>query len=628
MAVVAQSIADFQTWRPGYAAAIVEVREPNSTKLKKLWYDQAQTESAGNPQTLESYTDSDGQRYGKFSRPIYAAGSYELLINGSDQTGVVRAAITSLQDEIVSYAMSATQRSMRQRRLIDRFNDAIQALDFGELGGSAATNTTTLTAAIGAASGQGGGAVLLPPGAFPITTLTLPQNVRLVGHSRAATTLQSQEAEAVVTLSGDRAGLCHMTLDGINLQTGSIGVYSKANTSILFDDVLLKRFDVGLQCVGGDRALWYDLSIDNCDTAADLAGDSDPGGGGDGDAYEFNTWRGGQITDCSSYGIRLRFADQLVRNNVFTDLGIESNVAAIAFDLVGARKTELRNCYWSANGTNLNVNDGTDTNESTLNTVIGLLVAGGYFNDGDNDLDDTCQDVVFERVDFAGVTWNMSLPDNQILLQDCTEDLNVTVAGDTSKLLRQRRILDGGGISGVTTDANATTVWAYTLEPGQIAIVEAKVCANQRDGTNYAVYHIEAGVRRPGAQLTYDAQTANFTVGATLTGQTSGATARVVADSDSGTTGTLTLRDIVGTFDDNEIITDSNGTPGSATVNGVVSYQNTALDSGGVSSLRTAVESDASLACTLAVSGGDVQLQVTGLAGHIFEWTAEIKVST
>lgn len=68
--------------------------------------------------------------------------------------------------------------------------------------------------------------------------------------------------------------------------------------------------------------------------------------------------------------------------------------------------------------------------------------------------------------------------------------------------------------------------------------------------------------------LAYDAQTGNFTLGLTITGGTSGATAVIVKDTDSGTTGTLTLKTISGTFSDNEIITDTS--TGSATVNGTL----------------------------------------------------------
>lgn len=68
--------------------------------------------------------------------------------------------------------------------------------------------------------------------------------------------------------------------------------------------------------------------------------------------------------------------------------------------------------------------------------------------------------------------------------------------------------------------------------------------------------------------LAYDNQTANFTVGNTITGGTSGATAVINADTDAGATGTLTLRNIVGAFVDDEAITDPGG--GSALANGTL----------------------------------------------------------
>lgn len=69
------------------------------------------------------------------------------------------------------------------------------------------------------------------------------------------------------------------------------------------------------------------------------------------------------------------------------------------------------------------------------------------------------------------------------------------------------------------------------------------------------------------ASLAYDGQSANFTVGLTVTGGTSGATGVIATDTDAGTTGTLTLTGIVGTFVDNETLTDSS--TGAAVVNGV-----------------------------------------------------------
>jgi hypothetical protein len=67
--------------------------------------------------------------------------------------------------------------------------------------------------------------------------------------------------------------------------------------------------------------------------------------------------------------------------------------------------------------------------------------------------------------------------------------------------------------------------------------------------------------------LNFDAETAAFTAGQTLTGGTSGHTGIIVKVIDAGATGTLWLRATTGTFQDNEIITDGAG--GSATANGV-----------------------------------------------------------
>jgi hypothetical protein len=66
-------------------------------------------------------------------------------------------------------------------------------------------------------------------------------------------------------------------------------------------------------------------------------------------------------------------------------------------------------------------------------------------------------------------------------------------------------------------------------------------------------------------RLNFDAQTANFTIGATVTGGTSGATGVIQSQVDNGATGYLILGNITGTFQDNEIVA---GGGGSATVNG------------------------------------------------------------
>ncbi len=62
-------------------------------------------------------------------------------------------------------------------------------------------------------------------------------------------------------------------------------------------------------------------------------------------------------------------------------------------------------------------------------------------------------------------------------------------------------------------------------------------------------------------KLDYDNQSGGeFTVGNTITGGTSGATAKIVADDPSGTAGTLTLTDITANFEDDEQITEGSVT--------------------------------------------------------------------
>ena len=75
--------------------------------------------------------------------------------------------------------------------------------------------------------------------------------------------------------------------------------------------------------------------------------------------------------------------------------------------------------------------------------------------------------------------------------------------------------------------------------------------------------------RRQNFTLGYDTGTAAFTAGKTLTGTTSHATAIIISTGPAAS-GTITLHTITGTFQDDEAITDNNGTPGAAKVNGVI----------------------------------------------------------
>ena len=72
-------------------------------------------------------------------------------------------------------------------------------------------------------------------------------------------------------------------------------------------------------------------------------------------------------------------------------------------------------------------------------------------------------------------------------------------------------------------------------------------------------------------KLDYDTQTAAFTAGLVVTGATSNATATILRDDDNGTSGTLTITDRVGTFQNNENLTDTS--TGAAVADGTVTTQ-------------------------------------------------------
>ena len=109
--------------------------------------------------------------------------------------------------------------------------------------------------------------------------------------------------------------------------------------------------------------------------------------------------------------------------------------------------------------------------------------------------------------------------------------------------------------------------------------------------------------------LAYDGQTANFTAGKTITGQTSGVFAEIISDTDGGATGTLIIGKPKGTkpnitaFIDNETIKDNNTTAGTAVVNGVIALDDTAFFQQTASSISSGTSTDTLLAHQFSASG-------------------------
>lgn len=622
----------FDIWQAGYAGATVHVYEAGTTTLADLFYDEALTEASANPQSLLSLSQN-GMSFGKFARAIYTAGGYSLVINSTDQTGVIQPSITTLDGEDASLATVRAASGTVDRRLEDFLDFAVQVENHGEflptsnVNASSTTNTTTLAAAVGVVAAAGGGYVEIPKGTYLINTLTVSPGVILRGRGEDVTVLQSSQGSAVLTAGGDLCGCEDITLDGVSNQANSIGFYSKANDSIRMRRAKFKRFATGLHFRGGRRADFEDLSVDACATGCKWHGDNDASGGANGDEFRYNRWEGGRVTACTTIGVDIAYVDKKCYHNTVAAVNFENNTG-IAVQVNGARWTEIGDrCSFDGNTTNLNVLDGTDTSLDYENTVVGLHIDGGLIDDGAMAFTGKCQDIVFDRVEFNGGTYTMTTVTNNIVVRDCTEAAAVTLAGgDATKWTRQRSTNDDfPGSAGVTTDNVATEAWSYKLAPGEVIHIEAVVIANGRNSEDHAIYHIARSAERPGSTLAYDAQTANFTLGATLTGGTSGATARIVADADGGATGTLTLRDIVGAFVDNEALTDSSA--GAAVANGTLVAQNAAL-LGATTSLETAVETVAGYDCDFGASVDKIRIMVTGDTGDTLEWTVSAKVTS
>lgn len=617
----ASRISEFDTWRPGYGGATVNIYLAGTTTPASVFTDEALSVAADNPQVLEAIT-IDERIYGKFAVPIYIGAAYTLDIVSLDQTGVIRIPLTTLAAEDATDALVTPTGGSAANTVGDLFARQFYAEDTAALGASATTNSATLTTAVGFPATAGGGVAYLPDDtAIPFNQLTIPSGVVLAGRGRVGspTVLQSQIADTVITL-GTGSGLRDVVVDGVAVVASSIGVYSKSAEETQFDNVLIKRLETGIQQVGGRDANWRELYIDACTNGAELLGDLDGSGG---DHWRDNAWDGGKVSNCTGVGVLLSYVDKRVTNVALSNIKFEDNTGT-ALEVNGAQFVTLRDCNFSGNTVNLDIHDDTLTSV-TDNTVISFHMIGGSIASGTVNFNGTCVDVVLERVDLSSVTFDCTNVTGNIVLVDCTEDSGVSFTGDGTRITRRYTEYGDSPASAVTTsDAVALKAWEISLQPGEKIWVEAKIIGVQRDGTDYGMYHIGRAAHRPGSQLLYDNQTGNFTVGTVLTGGTSGATARIIGDTDAGLTGTLVLKNIIGVFLDNEPLTDS--ATGAADCDGVLVPQNAAL-LGSTTSIQAAVETVAGYGADFAVSAGNVEVEVTGAAGDVIDWTVNVNTA-
>lgn len=123
------------------------------------------------------------------------------------------------------------------------------------------------------------------------------------------------------------------------------------------------------------------------------------------------------------------------------------------------------------------------------------------------------------------------------------------------------------------------TLAVYKISADSITTIKSNFVTSGFSGQRYGSYFFVASpsdaIGRVSRTLNYDGQTGNFTAGKKVTGTTSGATAVILEDADSGAAGTLTLGDVVGTFINNEPITDT--VTGAAVVDGTITWTYTTV---------------------------------------------------
>lgn len=122
---------------------------------------------------------------------------------------------------------------------------------------------------------------------------------------------------------------------------------------------------------------------------------------------------------------------------------------------------------------------------------------------------------------------------------------------------------NGDTITGGTSGATATVVTPSGTLPGEYTLIVSDATAAFTHGESIT------GGTLSGAILS---NINPFDDGQIITGQTSGATARIILDQDNGATGVLTLGNISGTFQNGETLIDEQAVPGRGTASTALTY--------------------------------------------------------
>lgn len=604
-------VAEFDIWRPGYAGATVEIVVAGTTTLASIYTDPLLSVPATNPQILATFSDSNGRTYGRFANPIYVGVPYQLIINAEGSTGIEQVPLAALDGADVSLATVVSSRAGSVARTLRlALDDTISALAFGPLlFNSPSNNTATLTAAIAAAAADGGGVVLVPKGIFDLTTLSLPQGVRLRGAGRGATELRSTQGQAVVTMAGANAGLEDLTLSGANAVINSVGIRAINKANLALRNVAVTAFATGLHISGGDGVAFEELHVSACTRGAYLVGELLPGQGGA--ALRSLEWRGGSVASCINAGLVVEGVDAEAQNLVFEQVYFDAN-AADAVTITGGRSVMFPSCFWRGNLGNLKIEDGANPVNKAVNTSRSVRVLGGRMDGGEIRFNGECRAVVFDNTELLGVSLIASVPAEPIILRDCFENAAVQQTGAVERIARLKTN-QRGRFRLTTMNNTATAAWQIEVPPGDVVRIRADAVARRMNGLEVASYVAEGVISRPGAALDFGSASTTIMAGSTVTGATSGATAKVIAVTQVGAAGTVTLRDVAGTFQTGESLVFSGGP--TATASSALVTSNALAGTVGVSAGNLAVYS-----MTMDASGALARLMVRGEASHTVEW--------
>lgn len=618
-------IWQFDLWREGYAGAVVEIFKEGTTTNADVYEDINLSTPADNPQVLLSQT-LNGRTFGKFTTSLYTPDAYYLVINGIESTGVFYSGIRTLAGEVGTEMWVVSDKGGIQRTAGQRAGDTIHVLDFGnflEVDGSTTENTTTLTAALGVASAANGGEVILPAGTFKISTINLPANVVLRGQGRNATIIQSEEDDNIVSVTGENAGLMDLCLDGINLEPGSVGLFTRGQDSLRISEVTIKRFEMGLKAQGGADHHYINLFVENCTNCVELRGDADASSTNDGAAFTDLKWDGGAVSESTEYGLRLRYIDLDIRGLTIRDVSFIDNVGTSAMSIEGAESLIFEDCLFSSG----NILRHLQTSDATANNVENIEFRSCEFVGKEIKLGGSCKDVVFDRTVLdSTLSINANNPSYPIMFRDSVEATTVTQTGNTDKISRWTSVDNGVFRIQTSSGVSTATVFKRILEPGELVHMEVFATAVQENSAAYGTMKKTAAAYGLPASLPWDGQTGNFTAGLVVTGGTSGAKGRIQSQTDAGVTGSLNLLRVTGTFQNNEALTDTSA--GAAVVDGVITYGNATMigpvqiDHFGQSAGATTWDVD------VTTSGREVQVKVKGVTTGITDWNVMVRQNT